>query len=493
MELNEKYRYYRPVPNLNISELRELDCVQLKDNDTALLLYCAPAKRHMGGCPKCGSATCYSHGKALDRLVHDVSMGLIHVDLMVKVPRYKCEDCGVTFVYPFKSLVPGQQFTHRLYEQLKIRALHEPFATIAKEYGIENSTVAAILEEYGKGLETNRQVVAPRVLGIDEKHIVHKMRGVFVDSETGKLLEMAPDNKWSTMQRVIESLIDYDTNIQIVTMDMSNGYRAMVEECLPHAKIIVDKYHVFQDLSRKTESARKKITLNLKAKIETMPDGNDKEYQKKLLTRLGKNIYLFRFSSEKIGEKASRASFLLELSETFPDLNCLRVLKEGAERIYASENRQEAETRFSEWAAQIPDDNDCFADFKVFYRTVMHWYAYVFNYFDDGCRCTNARTEGKNSFIEAISSGGRGYKFETLRIKCLFYTPAIDRPKYETRKNKVFDFNNHEADTTLTQYFVNFDFSRHNGYHWEEVQYLVSGGGADIEILNRAIEEGLLF
>lgn len=59
-----------------------------------------------------------------------------------------------------------------------------------------STTIANIFDEYAAELESKRaKVVAPRILGIDEKHIVHNMRGVFVDIETGTLLEMTVGNR----------------------------------------------------------------------------------------------------------------------------------------------------------------------------------------------------------------------------------------------------------------------------------------------------------
>ena len=42
------------------------------------------------------------------------------------------------------------------------------------------------------------------------------------------------------------------------------------------------------------------------------------------------------------------------------------------------------------------------------------------NYFKDGCRYTNAATEGINKRIESIHQMGNGYKFKHLRAKALF-------------------------------------------------------------------------
>ena len=173
------------VPKLNLPDIEEVHCAYHKSDPNYYFIKCKPKMRFMGGCLVCGSINYEVHGKR-DRQVHDSSIGLKRIGLILKTPRYLCKDCGATFTHPYESIRDNQQFTNRLYQQIKERAINEPFSGIAAEYGISNTTVADIVKEYGKELETQRVLVAPRVLGIDEKHIVHSARGVFVDIENGK-------------------------------------------------------------------------------------------------------------------------------------------------------------------------------------------------------------------------------------------------------------------------------------------------------------------
>lgn len=130
------------------------------------------------------------------------------------------------------------------------RAISTPFATLANEYGLSVSKISTIFKEYAKEIYSDYKVVAPRVLGIDEKHVAHHARGVFVDVENGKLLEIAINNKQETMEKIIKSFEGYDTNIKVVTMDMSGGYNTIVQRLLPNAVVVIDKYHVIQALGR---------------------------------------------------------------------------------------------------------------------------------------------------------------------------------------------------------------------------------------------------
>ena len=54
--------------------------------------------------------------------------------------------------------------------------------------------------------------------------------------------------------------------VQYVAMDMWRPYRDAVEAVLPHAMIVVDKYHVVRMANDAMEKARKFLRTNLEPK-----------------------------------------------------------------------------------------------------------------------------------------------------------------------------------------------------------------------------------
>lgn len=472
-----EYEPYRPIPHLNIPELEAYECVKPVGVDNYLIVACRPTSNNLIKCQHCGRYTCFKHGNAKDRLVHDISIGLTHIDLSVKVPRYKCNSCGKTFSYPFSSLLRNRQFTVRLYEQIKEEALNHTFAEVASRFGMTAPTIASVLEEYGSQLDQNHHPVAPRVLGIDEKHIVHKARGVIVDVERGILLEMTEDNKAATMKQAIENLIDYGENIKIVTMDMSAGYVSLVEECLPNAIIVIDKFHVVQNIYRKIEKTRKIVFAYLKQEVSRIADGDERERKEKLLARMGHNAYLFKYGAKRLATKPSSISLMAELCEEFPIINMLRLLKDGAEKIYEATTRREAEEYFDAWEALVPPIDEYFEEIRTLQRSMNRWKKYIFNYFDTEARYTNAATEGLNSLIGHINDEGRGYSFKTLRAKVLYHKSAIDRPRYTIRRSTVPSFG----------YSTGWNPGGYTTTVEEKV--LVSGGGTVIDTIVLAFAE----
>ena len=387
------------------------------------------------------------------RIVHDVNIGIMRVDLVITVPRYHCKDCGAAFRHIFTSVPEGKHSTFRLLEQLRRDVFTRPFSQVATEYGFTEGTIRYVFDEYAEQLEANRgPIVAPEVLGIDEKHIVHAMRGIFVDIKTGRLLEMTENNKEADIVGTIERMVDYDKNIRIVTTDMANNYRSHIQLCLPNAKLIVDKYHVYQDLYSKVAKSKKAIMEKIGQQIAQEANLVKAQRMKAVRELVIHNAYLFKFGKDKLAEKTRRIAIMADVCQIFPEFNHLRLIKEGFERIYEQESRTDAEAAYAEWLKLIPPKGvkkiaawehqygvaaSLYTELMVFCRTTQKWYQEIFNYFDDGCQFTNAASEGTNSMIQRINAQGNGYGFKRLRAKALYWHDAGPRATYSIKVKKV--------------------------------------------------------
>ena len=427
-----------PTPSLNLPDLKVTKCGEPGDGSPYMVFFCEPSGMYSDDCPVCHSKCIIRNGMTTSpRIVHDINIGHKRVDLIVTVPRYKCRICGNVFQHRFESILPNRQMTQRLYEQLGREVFVRSFTDVAYEFGYSESSVRNIFDNFAAEMEENRgPVVAPRVLGIDEKHIVHAMRGVFVDVEKGRLLEMTENNREADIVGTIESMVDYDKNIKIVTTDMANNYRSYIQYCLPWAKIIVDKFHVYQALSSRVSKTKSIIMERIAEQIDNESDPAKAAHLRSVRDLLIHNAYLFKFSKRKLSESKRRLDSMANVCETFPELNHLRLIKQGFERIYdEAHDRQEAETLYNEWTELVPPatsrkaavweekygvEASVYEELRSFYKTTQNWHTEIFNYFDPGCQFTNAASEGTNNLIQRINTQGSGYGFARLRAKALY-------------------------------------------------------------------------
>lgn len=460
------------IPNLDLPELRETAAYKLPDTDEYLLVECEPVRlnTYCRCCQKTGFLT--KNGKRTGRrLAHDVHIGNTSVDLSLKVIDYECQYCGGRPSHEYDCLVPGQQFTKRLYDYIKVESFHDEFEPVAVRCGIDPGTVAGIFDKYAEELESKRgEVEVGSWLAIDEKHVDHKMRAVFVDGLTGRLLEITEDNKPNTIRETIRSFSGYE-NVQIVTMDMANGYRSAIEDVFGcSAKVVVDKWHVLNDLSTKITRCKTAIMEDLSRQIQNEADPAVRDRKSEVKKAVASIPYLYKFGTEKLAEKPYRLQVMGEACKTFPELNHLRLLKETFELIYDCSDRDAADSIIDEWAKLVPPAGklqrqawetqygvkaELFDEMRPLLNTVSkNWRNEILNYFDCDLNqnVTNAVAESINSFITRFSS--KGYTFPRLRAKCLFWHQVGARTRYKIslRKKAVTSMDLTQTDGRQMQY-----------------------------------------
>lgn len=125
---------------------------------------------------------------------------------------------------------------------------------------------------------------------------------------------------------------------------------------------------------------------------------------------------------------------LSDVCKEFPDFNHLRMLKENFELVYDCVEKEDAEGVYREWLKLVPPSGknqqkewekaykvraELFGNMRSFKNGVTRFYDEIFQFFEPGCRFTNAATEGLNNMIGAIERKGNGFSFEQLRAKAL--------------------------------------------------------------------------
>lgn len=405
-----------------------------------------------GDCPNCKTSEHWKRaGNGKPRLVHDVERNNFRVDIIILPKRFECKNCGLKITPPLRGIEENTQSTTRLMEFLRKECFLQPHTTLAQRSGFSVDTIQNILSTEAAKYDAERAanpLTAPRVLGIDEKHIVHKMRGTLVDVETGRLLNMLEDNSATTMQNAIMLLKGWDTGIEVVTTDMNNAYVRWLNDLLPKATIVVDKFHVIQGVQQRISETKKQLYKFRKDIIKSLDDPKEIVRQRALLHEIEQNSRLFNYSQETLLSEgnANRAIIMANVVEEFPEFRLLRELYAGIEKVYQQETYDQAKEAWDAWMNLLPPAGEkqyqkwcdlysvvppLFDKFRSFHRQgFLFFEPYILNYFKPGCRETNAATEGINTLIERINREGNGLKFEHLRAKSLYASLIHERKRY---------------------------------------------------------------
>lgn len=414
-------------------DLPEFEVTDFKQNDNDMGFYVETKKRPTF-CPVCG---CYMPNlviyKSRKQTVRDISVLGKRTALIINRHYYECRECGGRFAEPLESVGDNERITKRLRTTLALLAPYCPFTDLEREYQISDTTIRKIFMERVNALPKPYELETPKVLGIDEiclmKDDYHRKQpwAIIANGDKNTVMEILRNRSKTSVMEFLQSL-KAPSKVEVATMDMWSGYRTAVNEVLPKALVVVDKFHVVKMANEQMDSARKYF-------YKYAPHG------------LKKSKSLFLMREDKLTEKA--ISYRDEWFEQYPKLKIAYALKESFYRIYDCSTRFEAERAFREWQRQIPSDTD-FNGWRLMASTVRRHRKPIFNYFD--APYTNAFVEGLNSVIRSISDEGRGYDFDILRGKVLLSAGR----KIETPKTD-FDHMTHWSKSVIKDYGSAFE------------------------------------
>lgn len=215
-------------------------------------------------CRSCG-LLCERRAGRVSVTVREKSPGDKPLWLKVQKHRYYCEGCKK----PFTETTPGTYLRRRSTQRFQkwIRHCCERYTTL-KSVSVDNFcsqgfVYKARYEQLEIKLRELRSKKWPTTLGIDE-HFFTRRRGfpeyvtVFTDLNKRKLFEVAGSK---AKKKLIEDLklIPGRDRVRVVCIDLAPGYRSLVKEFFPNARIVADKFHVLKLLSTEIMKERQAI------------------------------------------------------------------------------------------------------------------------------------------------------------------------------------------------------------------------------------------
>lgn len=348
-------------------------------------------------CQKCGSiGHLYKHGTKVVSYTDSPIRGA-PAKLQAKVQRYRCRDCGETFLQPLGGILPDRRMTERCAALVRAWCLRDTFVRIAEQIGCDDKTIRNLAGEFIAELDAQHHPELPAWLGIDETQIDGKMRLVLTDIGAKKPVDMLADRDKGTLAAWLHRFKDR-SQVKGVAIDMWRPYRDVASLMLPGVPVVIDKFHVVRTASYCMERVRIRLQ-----KVKKAGERRDWLRSKALLN--------MRYA--KLNDK-QRFNVDMWLDNE-PELAAAHRLKEAFYDLYDMPKEQ-AIPAFDAYPASVPDSMK--ADFKVLLTSMKNWRREILAYFDHPI--TNAYTEALNGVAKTVNRAGRGYSFEVLRARVLF-------------------------------------------------------------------------
>lgn len=385
------------VDVLNLPKLKE---VKIIDHDFGYEII-AESTRDTLVCYHCFLFNVIGHGIKKQTVI-DTPMHGKQVAITLLRKRFRCKDCGKTFMETVPDIDDKRLATKRLVEWVSRRAINHTFTSVALDTGLHEKTVRNIFEDYVEALDKQFKIETPRWLGIDEVHLNKQMRCVVTNIEHNTIVEMFEYRDQQLVINALYKMPDRD-KVELITMDMWRPYANVAKTMFPNAEIVIDKFHVVRLATDGVENARKHMRKELS------------KDEKKGMFR-GKRLLQMR--QDKLTPKQYFA--LSGIISNYPLIEKAHRAKELYYGIWDVDDRQKAEDLYECWRDGIEDEIK--PHFKILIRVMKNWKQQVFNYFDHPI--TNAYTESLNGLIKIANRNGRGYSFKALRAKILFADKA---------------------------------------------------------------------
>lgn len=349
-------------------------------------------------CPECGTL-CKAKDHAEKRTWRHLDTMQFQTLIHAKIPRSDCEVHGVKQIK-----VPWSESYSRftlLFTGFAIDVISACGNTTdaCKLLGLSWDEVHLIQKKaVERGLK-RRQEEEISYLGIDEKSFKKNRQFISVlnDLDNGRVLEVVEGKSKEKAKELLSTLSDTTKkSVKAVAADMAEVFTRSIEENLPNADIVYDKFHAVRYVVDAVQSVWRSEN-----RVEDSLTGT-----KFLWIKNPEN-----FSEKQKAEFQKIKLHLLKVGRGWQ-------IKEALKKFWDYSYKSSANKYFDHWYFWATHSR-----LKPIIRAakvLKNHLPYILTYFDH--HITNATSEGINSKIQNIKANARGFRnYENYRIAILFH------------------------------------------------------------------------
>jgi transposase len=319
--------------------------------------------------------------------------------LSVRRQRGKCKACKATLYQPVPGVDDHHYITERLRDDLRLSTCNRSFRDAVAFHAVEESLARRVFRRYADEKLLDYRFNAPRVLGIDENHLFGKARGVVLDVESGRLLDMYEGCTGSHVRKGMMTHMDQWENVEVWCQDMAHAYKGVARDLFPKAQVVVDKFHVLMRAGVIWNKIRYRETPSLPPELRKKMPGIIRMFDKRWDTL-----------------KLSSQDTVAEILGQSPAMQAAYTIKESFQFFYEKQSRAEAEQTYRNWIDTVRE-YDQHSEWKPLMKMVQMNRDEIFAYFEH--RFTSGKVERMNRSIADINREANGLDFVSLRAKAL--------------------------------------------------------------------------
>jgi transposase len=350
-------------------------------------------------CHRCGRTITEPHGTDKPRLLRHLPILGRPVYLRIRPKRFRCPFCDdhPTTTQQLDWYDPTALHTKAYERHLIVQLINSTVSDVVAKEDVAYDALLGILDRWVATTVDWNTVSAFTTLGIDEIALTKGHRN-FVAVLTGRatdgtlhLLAVLPDRLKATVVTWLQTLpVDRQAAITTVCTDMWEGYVTTVQEVLPHATIVIDRFHVARHYRDAVDELRKQEVRRLR---QELPEAERKQ--------LKRTLWPFRTRTEDLTDvEQVHLDTLLQHS---PALQAAYTLREELTAIFdTARSKADGLRRLRFWRQRVERSGlTCFDRLLTLLDT---WQDLIANYF------THHETSG---FVEGLNN-----KLKVLKRRC---------------------------------------------------------------------------
>ena len=338
--------------------------------------------------------------------------------IRLKKRRFQCKNCRKVTVSETSLVQKNCQISEPLRQKVAQALVNRQALThIAQDLAISTSTVHRKLKEFTFKEDFSR---LPEILSIDEfSYQKGKLAFIAQDFETKKIITILENRTQTTIRNhFFRYSKEARNSVKVVTVDMSGSYIPMIPKLFPKAKIVIDRFHIVQHMSRALNHTR--IQLMTQFDKKSLEYRALKYYWKSVL-KDSRKLSLNSFRSRTFGETLTPKECLTEIFHLVPELKGYYDLYQ---LLLFHLQEKNADYFFDLIEEALPHLNQTF---KTALRTILHHKQHVINAIE--LPYSNAKLEATNKLIKDIKRNAFGFRnFDNFK-KRIFITLNMQKEK----------------------------------------------------------------
>lgn len=403
---NELQKHYALL--LGIGSPWEVKTVELKLAEKKVEIELSWQWGSAAQCPECG-CECSIHDSAPERTWRHLDTMQFVTLLRARTPRANCPEHGIkTMTVPWAA--PQGRFTLH-FERFAVEVL---LACASVKQACEllgigwESAHEMMKRAVERGLE-RRQLDQLKHLGMDEKSFKRGQSYItlLTDLEQSRVVEVVEDRTTEAAGKLWDSLSpEQKATVEAVAVDMWAPFIQTVEQQVPDADVVHDKFHVSKYLNEAVDQVRRREHKELRAQGDETLTGS-------------RQLWLYNpqnFSPEQAAEFAALKNLQLKVARAW-------AAKELFTKFWQYQEAGWARRFFKDWFGWVSRSRlkPLIAVAKMLKRHLENLLTYLKHHI------TNAVTEGLNSKIQSLKSAARGFRnFKNYRTRILFFCGKLD-------------------------------------------------------------------